>query len=128
MIKRCGAIPDEVIIIKGHFDVVNGPSWSPDCRHITWSLWESGTSYLSDDSKILDSISKNDRRLSEKEGVFLFTDTTKKTVRIYTPNKLDETPIYKEWSDRNIIVFTADKSEFNYGLTNNLITLVKKLK
>src|SRR5258708_764530 len=45
LISRCGDIPDKAYPYYQHFDVRKGPEWSPDCRHIAWSMWESGTGY-----------------------------------------------------------------------------------
>src|SRR5947207_1948608 len=43
-IRRCGDIPrEELGVDYGHFTIVDGPVWAPDCRHIAWSVWQSGT-------------------------------------------------------------------------------------
>lgn len=127
LIKRCGMIPDEVQINKSHFDVINGPVWSQDCRHISWSLWESGPGYREDKPEVIQEIENNPRQLSGREGVFLYTEATKKTVKIFSPSKLGELPVFKEWLDRNTIVFTANNNEYKYDLKNNFLTLIKKI-
>lgn len=125
LIRRCGTIPDEVMTRKGHFDMISGPTWSPDCRNVAWSLWESGTGFISNDPNI---ISQTTRTLSGREGVFVYNYATKRTVKIYSPTKLDETPSYKNWLDRNTIVFIAGKNEYHFDLTSNQTTPIKKLK
>jgi hypothetical protein len=71
LIRRCGFIPDIANPSRVRFDVINGPMWAPDCRHIAWSLWLSGTSYLGDEPEIIKEIENNPRELSGREGVFI---------------------------------------------------------
>jgi len=116
LITRCGIIPD-AIPNRGHFEMQNGPMWSPDCRYVSWSMWKSGPGY----SGVKNTIS---RQLSEKEGVFLFNDATKRIIKIYSPKQLDESPTFVKWLDRSTIELTADKKTFHYDLKNNQTVFV----
>ncbi len=47
VIRRCGDFSREELGLNyGHYTMVHGPTWSPDCRHIAWSVFNSGTSYI----------------------------------------------------------------------------------
>jgi len=107
LITRCGDFPEKVFLKAhegGHWAVLNGPYWAPDCRHVAWSIWMSGTAWLGDtqEGNIV-------RKLDPVEGIYLFTERTKLITKIYQPKELDETPIVEEWKDRYTLIFTAQK-------------------
>mgnify|MGYP001608901732 CR=1 FL=1 len=119
LIKRCGDIPSEDLKInKGHFTVLDGPDWAPDCRHIAWSLWQSGTSIPIDDPAT--------ESLSYKgpyphEGIYLYSDATKQVRKIYSPKKGEFTVAFKKWKDRNTIIFAKGQELFSYDITTGEI-------
>ncbi len=121
--KRCGQIPDEVVTNNEYFDAVRGPSWAPDCRHIAWSLRESSIGYEGNDPAVIEELENIPRKLTGREGVFLYTDATKKTTKIYSPKKINETPAFEKWLDRNTIVFTAENNEYKYDINNNELSI-----
>lgn len=121
LIYRCGDIPENAYPQKNKFGVINGPVWSPDCRHIAWSLWESGISYISDDLEVLKEIENNPKKLSGREGVFIYSDATKTIKKLYSPTNLDETPEFNEWLNKEDIVFTTNNKKYKYNLTTQEI-------
>ena len=116
LLLRCGDIPYDLPVEKNsHFTMVSGPEWSPDCRHIAWGKWESGTSWLGEFSEEeLRQIENASIRPKEHEGIYLYTDSTKKIIKIYTPkapldnNFSPETPEFIEWGDSKTIIFKVD--------------------
>ena len=99
LIYRCGDYPSEIDIKADHYSVISGPFWSPDCRHIAWAVWESGTSSISQDEGIKYS------GPYQQEGLFLYDDRKGLTKKIYTPSK-EESITLKEWKDKDTIIFS----------------------
>ena len=128
LIRRCGMIPEKVMTQKGRLDRVSGPTWAPDCRNVAWSLWGGGAPgyYFENEPTPIKEMENITPVPLEKEGVFIFNDSTGKTIRAYLPKKLGEMPVFNYWLNRNVIVFTAEVNEYNYDLTNNSIKLIKK--
>ncbi len=126
LIRRCGDIPVNAYPEEKHFDAVTGPMWAPDCRHIAWSLWESGTGYGGNDPKMIEQIENNPRILSGREGIFLYNDSDRTIKKIYNPTKLSEGPTLIKWEDRDILIFEADQKEYTYGLISGETSLVNK--
>lgn len=124
LIKRCGDIPEKAYPEYGKFDMRNGPEWSSDCRHIAWSMWESGTSYLGNDAAILKQLEDNPRKLTGREGVFLYNDAKKNVITIYSPKELDETPVFHRWIDSQNLIFEAKSTRYNYNIVNKETTLI----
>ena len=127
LISRCGFIPDiaNPNRSRGRFDAIHGPMWAPDCRHIAWSLWESGTSYLGDDPEIIKEIDNNPRELSGREGVFTYNDSTQSIEKIYNPSKLNETPSFIEWKDKDTLIFEAEYKKYEYYLPSGEIRQIE---
>ncbi|MDA1338435.1 MAG: hypothetical protein O2871_03640 [bacterium] len=123
----CSAIPDEVSTNKEHYDMVIGPFWSPDCKYIVWSLWRSGTSYLGDDPEIIKKIMDHRWTLADKEGVFLYTISTKEVIRVYTPKRAYELIGFDRFLGNNTINFTADGKEYTYNIDQKNLTLIREL-
>lgn len=122
LIRRCGQYPDgEYFHKKDHFDVIAGPLWSPDCRNIAWSLWQSGSAWLGDDSEAKESSSKTERKLSGREGVFIYNEILNRAIKIYSPTQLDEAPQVVRWEDRKTLVFKANNKEYRYDLKSSSI-------
>lgn len=97
LIYRCGDIPEysDLNIPRDRFTRVIGPFWSPDCRHIAWSVWQSGAMGIEYQGPY------------SFEGLFLYDDKDKKVKKIYTPN-LGETVEIKEWKDKDTVIFSKD--------------------
>lgn len=116
LIKRCGTIPTENLQInKGHFTVLDGPVWSPDCRHIAWSLWQSGTS----NPVTGEGIGGNGPY--SYEGIYIYTESTNQIKQIYTPTEAGESATFQKWSDRNTIIFTKQQTPYKYSLKTGRI-------
>lgn len=113
LIERCGDIPNKVYPKNtNRFDVIKTPAWSPDCRHIAYSLWESGTSYPIED---LNNQTVT-RKLSGREGVFVYSDADQTTKKIYNPLNIDETPTFIEWQDRENLIYSARNQKIKYNI------------
>lgn len=109
LIKRCGKIPSEDLkILKGHYDVVTGPSWAPDCRHIAWSIWQSGTSFPTDDITSLPTLPKN-------EGLYMYTDASKKVEKIAV-SQSNGIIVFKKWISKNKFLYTYNETDYTYEL------------
>jgi|SRR3989344_7337899 len=115
LIKRCGAIPSEDLKIDDDkFRILNGPDWAPDCRHIAWSLWQSGTSVPLDDPAAESLFNKGPY---PHEGIYLYSDATKQIRKIYSPKQRGDTVVFKKWNDRNTIIFEIFPEIFSYDIT-----------
>lgn len=119
LIDRCGDIPREKLNLPtGHFTVVDGPSWSPDCRHIAWSVWNSGTGVINSDGSV-EPISS-----AAGEGVFLYTEATGKITKLSIPNPYNNNPILQQWRDRDTLIIDYntnvidDNKKTNKGRAN----------
>lgn len=111
--QRCGDMPSAFLesLPSGHFTVVSGPTWSPDCRYIGYGVWESGTSHPEMTSN------KTPTGGNDFEGLFLYSDRTGKVERVYTP-EIGETVKFISWDDASkAISFKKDgTTEFLYNL------------
>jgi hypothetical protein len=125
--QRCGDIPMSILTNKGQFDVMKGPVWSSDCRHIVWSLWESGVGYEGSDPAIINELNNNPvpRKLSSKEGVFLMTDSNQSIQKIYNPKELNETPQFIRWENKDTIIFKAKNITYKYSISSKEQTIVE---
>jgi hypothetical protein len=127
LVNRCGDIPMSIYKNTGHFDMIDGPEWAPDCRHIAWSLWESGVGYEGSDPAIIKELESNPpRKLSGREGIFLLTDSTQNVQKIYNPKELDESPVFIRWENKDTIIFKAKNVEYSYSLSTKEQTQVEK--
>jgi len=105
-VQTCGDIPGKAFPEYGRLEMRTGPQWSPDCKNIAWAMWQSGTG-CPDCPKAT---------LSEKEGVFLYSTTDKNLTTIYKPQKVNETPEFLGWVDKDNFIFKVDQKRFNYNL------------
>lgn len=77
LVKKCGDIPREKLEIKaGQFVGIDGPEWSPDCRHIAYSLFSSGTVAINEDGAAT-SVKGN-----ADEGIYVYDVDTEKIKKI----------------------------------------------
>lgn len=112
LIKRCGYIPDPLLLYLGeaeeHFLIKVGPVWAPDCRHMAWSYLQSGTGWLgepeNEGSNNLDMVINIPP--AQKEGVYLYNDRSMQIQKIYEPKTRKETPELIGWKDRNSLSFS----------------------
>ncbi len=125
LIDRCGDIPDRAYPTKEHFDSIIGPVWSPDCRHISWSLWIAGIGYEGNDPEVIRAMENDRRTISPKEGVFVYSENKDSVKRIYTPKEYDETPEFMQWQDRDILFFKANHNTYKYTLSTQEISLIQ---
>jgi hypothetical protein len=118
LISRCGDMLSysDLNITADHFTRVIGPFWSPDCRHIVWSVWQSGPMGIEYKGPY------------SYEGLFLYDDRTKKIQKIYTPNS-GETVEIKEWKDNGTVIFSKDGSMvYSLDITTNSVELLNYAK
>ena len=112
LVERCGEYPSDLDIDDNKFNVVSGPLWSPDCRHITWSIWISGTSCPDCPSVT---------NISLQEGIYLYDYNSKKISKIYTPKRINETPTINYWQNRNELNVTIKDKNYIIDITDNTI-------
>ena len=117
-IIRCGFIPENFRTNQDHFSVVSGPDWSPDCRYIAWGFWQSGTSWLGDDTQVV-----WERKLDQREGLYLYNDRTGRTRKIYAPKELDESVTFNTWVDSGSIEFAAKRIGYVYDIASGKISI-----
>ncbi len=104
LIKRCGKIPKDVTVDKdNHFQIISGPIWSPDCRHIAFGKFQSGTSWLGENYP-RESVFLN-KRMDENDGIYLYDDRTGKTIKIYSPEQPADSLTFLYWFNSKKIVF-----------------------
>lgn len=108
----CGDIPDKAFPEYVRLEMRTGPKWSPDCKHIAWAMWQSGTG-CPDCPKAT---------LSDREGVFLYSAVDKTVTSIYKPKNVNETPEFLGWIDNDNLVFKASQQEWEYNLTTNKVS------
>ena len=132
LIERCGVMPSQqqLGIQKGdpRFTRVNGPSWAPDCRHISWSVdqFEIGGYWIEPNSEeARNFVPQDEKKPLAFEGLFLYSDKTQKTVKIYTAENKAEFPVFKKWKDRNTILFSIKDSVYAYTVDTEEIKPVK---
>ncbi|MBP9816051.1 hypothetical protein KBD09_02330 [Candidatus Woesebacteria bacterium] len=107
LLKRCGTDSLlDLVIPKEHFTQINGPLLSPDCRHIAWSSWESGTSgmYVQEPEG--------------HEGLFIYSEKTGKTERVVVPERGKSVSIQR-WIDGETIEYMIETEVFTYELNSN---------
>lgn len=103
-IERCGDLPQELMPVVQHYSEVIGKDWSPDCKHIAWSIFNSGTSVVNPVGT--GTIAKG----AAEEGVFVLSIETKKTTKLQIPEKYTS-PFYEKWKDDNSIIFSTAVGE-----------------
>jgi len=118
LVAKCGDMPTEIATKIDRFSVINGPEWSPDCKYIAWSLWESGTSVPNGEATVKKSDSP-----AQGEGIYLYTVSTKEAKRVYMPQHSDQTPQYIRWEDQNKILFSIVDNTAQNGATNMIYSL-----
>lgn len=107
LIERCGKLPRAAVKDYGRFSVKKGPVWSPDCRHIAWSVWMSGTG----GSDVQAATVGGD------EGVYVYTDSSGTARKIYTPTEPGMTTEFLRWKDRDMLLFQTSQGEQTYSLS-----------
>jgi hypothetical protein len=116
LIVRCGSFDKKPVPTASRSQVVRGPAWAPDCRHIAWSAWQTLSIPLSATGKI---IPITPPAASDKEGVYILEDSSNKPKRIYSPKKANESPTFMRWINRNNILFSAGGKKFKYNLVTD---------
>ncbi len=136
LIEKCGDIPKEIGVKVNHYTVIDGPAWSPDCKHIAWSLWQSGTGVIDIDATPTPAPSvKPTPSPLPFEGIYLYDAQTKKTKKIISPKPFDENstdnPGFGGWQDENTFSFSRvtnlGREGCYYNIMNNTISGCKKL-
>lgn len=116
LIVRCGDIPDNVGNEPAPLSPVVGLSWSPDCRHIAWSVsgLAVGIGLPGETSKI---------QTNPWEGAYIYTDATKRTAKIHVKGVLDKDIVVKAWKDRNSLVLyiSPDKPLVVYDINKGIL-------
>lgn len=123
LVEKCGDYPSDtqLNIPRGHFTAVNGPAWAPDCKHITYSVYNSGTVAINPDG------SSNAVKGGAKEGIFLY-NIESKTVTLLVLPTLYLTPVFDSWIDNKTISFTAmvknyvGRKSYLFDITTNKVT------
>ena len=106
LINRCGKIPSEKLgYSKGHFTQIVGPVWSPDCRYIAWSVWESGTGWWGSGAEGM-----SYEGPYPHEGVFLYNDRTGQI------RKISINGGFKHWKNSKEVIFAEDSGEKIYDV------------
>lgn len=114
-IQICGEISDAAFPTYGHYDMRSGPEWAIDCRHIAWSMVQSGTGCPDCPPATL----------SEKEGVFIYNDKNKIITKIYNPQKLGEGPEFIGWIDKDSLIFKVNQKEYRYNLITKETSVIE---
>jgi hypothetical protein len=117
-IKKCGQLPDDetLKIEREHYRMMSLRVWSPDCKYIAWSVWESGTSWPSGLSDI------EGRGPYPHEGVFLYENSTGKVEKIYALEEEGETPEFLGWIDNNTLQFSIYDKILTYNLNSKTVS------
>jgi uncharacterized RDD family membrane protein YckC len=100
-------------INKGHFDVVKGPQWSPDCQNIAWSKWHSGTGGPENGTSSID---------YSDEGVFNYNVKTKTYTTIYQPGPTGDLADLVGWKDNHTLLFETDHKNYSYDLNTKKLS------
>ncbi len=111
-IARCGDYPQSLDTSGDKFRIVNGPSWSSDCRYIVWSIWMSGPGGLTQEQP---------SARKQTEGVFVFSERTGKVQKIYPRGSNNETPEFLGWKDNNVFLFKTMNGKFSYDLRDGVL-------
>lgn len=77
-IEKCGTIPDIESIPSGHWDVVDGPYWILDCKHLVWHQWTTGTGWIDENpnsptQELVD---------NSRDGLYIYNVEKAQSVRI----------------------------------------------
>lgn len=115
---RCGDFPSNIGVSPGHYAVLSGPLWSPDCRYIAWGVWMSGTSWLGDESPMPTLPDTPD----PSEGIFLYNDRTAQTTTVYKPKHRNEAPELVSWNNSDELTFKTQSGRYTYSVTLKTIT------
>ena len=116
LIRRCGSFDGSKFSInKEHFDAITGPMWAPDCRHAAWANWESGTGVMSETPIYFT------RKISPREGLYVYDDHTGRVKRVYTPRQLDENTQLLHWEDSDVIIFSTNSATLRYNLLDGQV-------
>jgi hypothetical protein len=114
LIDRCGLIPQEKLgIVYEKFRMIDGPEWAPDCRHIAWSVWQSG---------IMGVVNQGPYPY---EGVYLYDDKTSQISKIYSFKSQEESGVFKKWTDSKTVVFQIGQKLMDFNIDSGL-TLEEK--
>lgn len=112
LIKKCGDIPrDKLEINEGHYVGVEGPEWSPDCKHIAYSVFNSGTVAINADGTS-QSIKGN-----ADEGIYVYDADTEKVKKVQL--KGYESPNFERWVDSDLLLFSflgAERLQTTYSI------------
>ena len=93
LIKRCGQLSVADLAIKlDKNNILNGPDWSPDCRHVAWSVKTLNTKTASSSAII--------------EGIYLFDDQTKDIKLAVSEKTPQEALTFERWKDRETFMFS----------------------
>ncbi len=101
LLSRCGDLPlDSKLGITGdHYTQLDGPFWSPDCRNVAWSSWQSGTSVPYENSGL------EYQGPYKHEGLFIYNEASKIVKKVYFPI-IGERVVIQGWKDSSTIEFT----------------------
>ncbi len=126
LILRCGDYPLKILKIPhGGWNDRRGPTWSADCRHIVWSLHRSSPAWIatteSEEKKLQELPSFDDRQTQSDEGIFVYEDKTGNIKTIYHPLTKKDARYFKEWKDNNTVIFTAKERTYSYNLQSDSI-------
>lgn len=109
----------EIGVDAGDFEIVSGPEWAPDCRHIAWSVFQSGTGFVTPPGEPEPSIIPISS-VNTKGGLFIYNDRTKKVNRVVIPESPYDIPTFVGWNGPSYIVYTKNgevgKDTFYYNL------------
>lgn len=103
-IEKCGEIPKSLPLKNNEILSVGfyGPLWSPGCKYIVYSI---GT--WINESGIED---------FNKEGVWLYSSSTKRINKIYIPKKRYEQTEIKDWKSKTELLFTSGRKDYIYDV------------
>ncbi|OGK24795.1 hypothetical protein A2954_04490 [Candidatus Roizmanbacteria bacterium RIFCSPLOWO2_01_FULL_37_12] len=112
LIDRCGKIPSEKLgnPKKNHYTIVSDPVWSPDCRYIAWSVFQSGTSIPDTNSNEI-----SYQGPYPQEGVFLYTDRTGDVI------KISDNGIFKNWNGSKKFIYLENNEEKKFEINSGSI-------
>lgn len=99
MIKKCGDIPSSKLNLpNGHYVAIDGPYWSPDCKHLSWSVWNSGTVVINEDG------TGTGIKGQAQEGVFLFKIENEAITKLPLSNPYNNNPTLEGWRDADTLI------------------------
>ena len=103
------------------FDVTSNVLWAPDCRHLVWSSWNSGSGPVFNDAKLK---SIQNQGPYPTEGLFIFNDITKNIQKVGVMKKGD-TISSPDWKDSQTVEFTKNNEKWSYNLSSQSLQKVK---